>query len=231
MFGVSEFSSRLPIALATLGLMFATLLLGKFTFGGKAGFYSALCVGSCVGIFLFTRVLWPDVILTLLITMVFYCFLRALEDLSRSRYVYGIYVFGALAVLTKGLVGAAFPGIIILAYLLITGELRRLAQLKIFTGARLFLAIAAPWHIAALIPSLMVGRLTCRVGVLLVLLHERTPAALYRQALSADYDTVPRRCFRLARRRLFCGFFPLVATGDAAAVRNLNREERITLFW
>src|SRR6476646_434816 len=30
LFGVSEFSSRLPIALATLGLMLATLLVGNF---------------------------------------------------------------------------------------------------------------------------------------------------------------------------------------------------------
>src|SRR6266849_7806122 len=37
LFGVSEFSSRLPIAAATLGLMLATMLLGSFAFGGKAG--------------------------------------------------------------------------------------------------------------------------------------------------------------------------------------------------
>src|SRR6266850_294804 len=94
-FGVSEFSSRLPIALATLGLMLATMLLGKFAFGERAGFYSALCIGTCAGIYLFTRVLWPDVILTLFITLAFYCFLRALEQ---PRYAYGIYFFGALAV-------------------------------------------------------------------------------------------------------------------------------------
>src|SRR5438309_2863380 len=119
--GVSEFSSRLPIALATLGLMLATLLLGEFAFGERAGFYSALCIGTCAGIYLFTRVLWPDVMLTLFVTMAFHCFLRAYEDLRasdgprKSRFVYGIYFFGALGVLTKGLVGAAFPAIIILA--------------------------------------------------------------------------------------------------------------------
>ena len=58
-------------------------------------------------------------------------------------------LFGALAVLTKGLVGAAFPAIIIVAYLLITGEMRRLLQLKLFIGSLLFLLVAAPWHIAA----------------------------------------------------------------------------------
>ena len=87
--------------------------------------------------------------LTLLITMAFYCFLRAIEDPRRSRFAYGIYFFGALGVLTKGLIGAAFPAIIILVFLLVTGEIRKLATLKIFTGSLLFLLVAAPWHIAA----------------------------------------------------------------------------------
>src|SRR5215813_8508728 len=147
--GVSEFSSRLPIAIATLGLMFATMLIGNFFFGGRAGFYSALSIGSCIGIFLFTRVLWPDVILTLFISLVFYCFLRANEESNKTAYIYGIYFFAALAVLTKGLIGAAIPGIIILVYLLITGQIRKLFQFRLFTGTLLFLAIAAPWHIAA----------------------------------------------------------------------------------
>ena len=85
-FGVNEFSSRLPIALAALALMMATLMLGRFAFGEKAGFYSALAIGTCVGIYLFTRVLWPDVILTLFITMAFYCFLRAIDQQPRPKY-------------------------------------------------------------------------------------------------------------------------------------------------
>lgn len=238
LFGVSEFSSRLPIALATLGLMLATKLLGNFAFGGKAGFYSALCIWSCVGIFLFTRVLWPDVILTLWITMAFYCFLRAMEDPRRSRYAYGIYVFGAIAVLTKGLVGAAFPGIIILAYLLITGQLRRLAELKLFTGALLFLAIAAPWHIAAGLAnpgSLMVGTPNPSQGRgffwfyfmnehLLRYIGKRYPA---------DYDTVPLPLFlglHVVWLFPWSFFLPVAIRDIPRRVRNLDREERVTLF-
>src|ERR1044072_4690868 len=78
-FGVNEFASRLPISLATLGLMLAAFFFGKHFFNEKAGFYSGLIVGTSIGIYLFTRVLWPDVMLTLFITMAFYCFLRAGE--------------------------------------------------------------------------------------------------------------------------------------------------------
>jgi len=238
LFGVSEFPSRLPIALATLGLMLATMLLGNFAFGGKAGFYSALGIGSCVGIFLFTRVLWPDVILTLFITMAFYCFLRAGEDPGRARHVYGIYIFGALAVLTKGLVGAAFPAIIILAYLLITGDIRRLAQLKLLTGALLFLAIAAPWHIAAGLAnpgSLMVSTPNPTQGRgffwfyfmnehLLRYIGKRYPA---------DYDTVPLPLFlglHVVWLFPWSFFLPLALKDIPRRVRNLNREDRVTLF-
>jgi 4-amino-4-deoxy-L-arabinose transferase-like glycosyltransferase len=237
LFGVSEFSSRLPIALATLGLMLATMLLGKFAFGERAGFYSALCIGTCVGIFLFTRVLWPDVILTLFITMALYCFLRALEQ-PKSRHAYGVYFFGALAVLTKGLVGAAFPAIIILAYLLITGEMRRLLQLKLFTGTLLFLIVAAPWHIAAGLSnpgSLMTGTPQPSQGRgffwfyfmnehLLRYIGKRYPA---------DYDTVPLPLFlglHLVWLFPWTFFAPTVIAGIPRRLRNLEREQQITMF-
>lgn len=238
LFGVSEFSSRLPIALATLALMLATMLLGKFAFGDRAGFHSALCIGTCVGIYLFTRVLWPDVILTLFITMAFYCFLRANEEPHRSRFAYGIYFFGALAVLTKGLVGAAFPAIIIVAYLLITGELRKLLQLKLFTGSLLFMIVAAPWHLAAGLSnpgSLMVGTPHPSQGRgffwfyfmnehLLRYIGKRYPA---------DYDTVPLPLFlglHLVWLFPWSFFVPAAIANIPRRLRSLDREQRITLF-
>ena len=237
-FGVSEYSSRLPIALATLGLMLSTMLLGSFAFGDKAGFYSALCIGSSVGIFLFTRVLWPDVMLSLFITMAFYCFLRSGVDPRQERYAYGIYFFGALAVLTKGLIGAAFPAIIILAYLLITGEVRRLAQLKLIGGTLLFLLIAAPWHIAAGLSnpgSLMVGTPSPGQGrgfFWFYFMNEHLLRYIGRR-YPADYDTVPLPLFlglHVVWLFPWSFFLPLAIRDFPRRVRNLNREDRVTLF-
>src|SRR5581483_10981140 len=101
LFGVGEFASRLPVALGALALTLAVYFFGKHFFNQQAGFYAGLAIASCVGIFLFTRVLWPDVLLTCFITMAFYCFLRAGEnDVVSGRWAYGIYAFGALGVLT-----------------------------------------------------------------------------------------------------------------------------------
>jgi|ERR1041384_979300 4-amino-4-deoxy-L-arabinose transferase-like glycosyltransferase len=238
LFGVSEFSTRLPIALATLGLMLATMMLGKFAFGERAGFYSALCIGTCVGIYLFTRVLWPDVILTLFITLAFYCFLRAREDPHRSRFAYGIYFFGALAVLTKGLVGAAFPAIIILAYLLIAGELRRLLQLRLFTGSLLFLVVAAPWHIAAGLSnpgSLMIGTPHPSQGrgfFWFYFMNEHFLRYIGKR-YPADYDTVPITLFlvlHLVWLFPWTFFAPSLFAGIPRRLRGLNREQGIILF-
>ena len=236
-FGVSEFSSRLPIALATLGLMLATMLLGTFAFGEKAGFYAALCIGSCIGIYLFTRVLWPDVMLTMLITLAFYCFLRAIED-PRSRFAYGIYFFGALAVLTKGLIGAAFPAIIILVFLLVTGEIRKLATLKVFSGALLFLLVAAPWHIAAGLAnpgSLMLATPSPSQGrgfFWFYFMNEHFLRYIGKR-YPADYDTVPLPLFLVLHVVwLFpwSFFLPLAIREMPRRVRNLNQQDRSMLF-
>ena len=238
LFGVSEFSSRLPIAIATLGLMFATMLFGDFVFGGRAGFYSALSIGSCIGIFLFTRVLWPDVILTLFVTLVFYCFLRTVEEPNRALYVYGIYGFGALAVLTKGLIGAALPGIVILVYLLITGQIRKLLQFRLFTGTLLFLAIAAPWHIAAGLANpgrLMTGTPNPSQGrgfFWFYFMNEHFLRYIGKR-YPADYDTVPLPLF-LALHVVWLFpwsfFLPMAIKELPFRIRNSNRDDRLTLF-
>jgi 4-amino-4-deoxy-L-arabinose transferase-like glycosyltransferase len=218
--------------------MLATMLIGSFAFGERAGFYSALAIGTCAGLFLFTRVLWPDVILTLFITMCLYCFLRAFAEPEHSRYVYGVYVFAALGVLTKGLIGAAFPAIIIVAYLLIIGETRRVLHFKLFSGTLLFLAIAAPWHIAAGLrnPGTLMSS-TPRPGQgrgffwfyfmnehLLRYIGKRYPT---------DYDTVPLPLF-LALHVVWLFpwsfFLPLALKHLPRRVRNLNQEHRVTLF-
>lgn len=61
-FGVSTFSARLPLALATLLLVMMVYAFGIWMGGERAGFYSglSLCVG--LGVYLFTRILIFEVI-------------------------------------------------------------------------------------------------------------------------------------------------------------------------
>src|ERR1044072_2095057 len=66
-FGVSAAAARLPIVLGILGLSLLAGAWARRAFGEIAGVYSALFVLTAAGIFLFTRILIPEVLLTLFI--------------------------------------------------------------------------------------------------------------------------------------------------------------------
>ena len=83
-FGVHDWAARLPIALSAIALCWLTARIGAWAFSERAGLYAGLVLATCVGLFLFTRILIPDVILTLTITLAMWSFLRALEKPSRA---------------------------------------------------------------------------------------------------------------------------------------------------
>lgn len=148
-FGVNEFASRLPMALSVLLLGVLAVVWGRRAFGERAGIYAGVFVYTAAGVFLFTRILIPDVLLSLLIAAALYFFLTALEPDARPWRWYAGYACMALGVLTKGLIALAFPGGTAVLYLALTGEWRRWREFRLVSGLALFLLIAAPWHILA----------------------------------------------------------------------------------
>src|SRR3954466_3659808 len=90
-FGVNEFATRLPMALSILLLGALAFVWAKRAFGERAGLYSGLFVYTAAGVFLFTRILIPDVLLSLLIAASLYLFLTALEPGSRPWRWYAGY--------------------------------------------------------------------------------------------------------------------------------------------
>jgi len=148
-FGVNEFASRLPMALSVLLLGLLAVVWGRRAFGERAGIYAGVFVYTAAGMFLFTRILIPDVLLSLLIAASLYFFLTALEADGRPWRWYAGYACMALGVLTKGLIALAFPGGTAVLYLALTGEWRRWREFRLASGLALFLLISAPWHILA----------------------------------------------------------------------------------
>lgn len=147
-FGFNAFATHLPEALAVLGCAILGLLWGRRARDERTGFYAALGFLTAIGVFLFTRIFIPEVILTLFIALALYLFLTGLEDRSPAR-IYTTYILLALALLTKGLIAPVFFLGALIPYLWITGEWRRWREFRLFTGILLFLAIGAPWHILA----------------------------------------------------------------------------------
>jgi len=149
-FGIHDWSARLPLALGVLALLWAIYFLGRRIFGEKAGFYAALASGLAFGPFIFTRFLIPDVLVGLWLVLSLDFFLRTLDEATPSRHsCWGLAVVCGLNVLTKGLIGLVFPLATIGLYLLLTRNLRRLLKMRLISSTCAFLLIAAPWHILA----------------------------------------------------------------------------------
>lgn len=148
-FGVNEFAARLPMAISVFLLGLLAFVWARRAFGDRAGTYAGLFVYTCAGVYLFTRILIPDVLLSLLIAASLYFFLTALEPASASWRWYAGYACVALGVLTKGLIALVFPGAAAFLYFGISGEWRRWREFRLASGFLLLFAIAAPWHVLA----------------------------------------------------------------------------------
>jgi 4-amino-4-deoxy-L-arabinose transferase-like glycosyltransferase len=79
-FGVHDWAARIPVALAAIALVLLTTAFGVWAFGPRPGFFAGLCISTCAGLWLFTRVLLPDALLTCMIALALWSFLRALDE-------------------------------------------------------------------------------------------------------------------------------------------------------
>jgi 4-amino-4-deoxy-L-arabinose transferase-like glycosyltransferase len=184
-FGFTSFAAHLPEAIAVLLLALLGYQWAARAFDARTAFYTGLAVLTSAGVFLFTRIFIPEVLLSLFLAIALYSFHRTLEDsestsntgapglasetwdagvvnlpapivsqtpnsvVSNHFHPYALWIALACAILTKGLVALVFFFGTAIVYLALSGEYRRWRLLKPFTGALLFLALAAPWHILA----------------------------------------------------------------------------------
>jgi 4-amino-4-deoxy-L-arabinose transferase-like glycosyltransferase len=192
-FGISDWSTRLPLMLGVLALLLATYGLGRYAYGDTGGLYAGVVLATSIGPYIFTRFLIPDVLVGLWLTIGYYFFLRSLEEQTPSRLTcWGFAATCALNVLTKGLIGLVFPAGAIALYLILTGNLRYLLKLRLLTSTAVFLLIAAPWHILAAVRN--PGQGTVRGFLWFYFVNEHFLRFLNKR-VPAGYDTVPLLIF------------------------------------
>jgi 4-amino-4-deoxy-L-arabinose transferase-like glycosyltransferase len=207
-FGVHDWSARIPVALSSIALALLTAAFGAWAFGRNAGLYAGLCTATCVGLFLFTRIQIPDVMLTATTALALWAFLRALEDEEPHPGWWALVwpVCLGAGLLLKSLVGALFPIAAALIYLAITHQLflaRTWKRLRPFSGAAIVLLIAAPWHVLATLQNPPYFDFTMRSapgeyhGFLWFFFINEQLLRFLNMRSPRDYNTVPRVYFWL----------------------------------
>ncbi len=192
-FGVRDWAARLPLIFAELVLLLAAYSLGKRTMGERAGFWAAMVLTVSIGPYLFTRILIPDMLIALWLTLGMDFFLRTLDEEPPSKLsCWGFAAAAALNVLTKGLIGIVFPAAIAGIYLILTGNLKHLRRMRIVSSTVVLLLIAAPWHIAAAIENPAAGQ--SRGFLWFYFVNEHFLRYLGKR-IPHDYDTVPLLVF------------------------------------
>ena len=151
-FGPNEWAVRAAPALFALGGVLLAYAAGRRLYGREAGLLAAGVLGTSLLYFALTRLLTLDMAVSVLMSATLFCFIlgvRAPPGAHRRWLFYGLYASAALATLTKGLIGFLVTGAVMFLWLLVFNQWKRLRPFYLPTGALLFLAIAAPWHLLA----------------------------------------------------------------------------------
>ena len=144
--GPSEWGAHLWPALAGISGVAMTLLIGREAFGASVGSLSGLVLATTIGYFVFARVVSTDLLFASFFSLALFAFLRGYRSHGRGWHLL-LYVSIGLAGMTKGVIGFFLPGLVILAFLILTNDLAALKRLGLWWGMLLALAIALPWHL------------------------------------------------------------------------------------
>lgn len=148
-FGVSEFSERLPIAMAAALVIVTTYLLGGALFDKITGLFSALILATSFKVFWLARRSIIDTLLLLCVSMaIFFAYEGLRDSKSGRRYIFLFYVAMGLGMLVKGLVAVVLPAAIIGLYLVASKRYHVLKRLRMTPGLLIVLLVAAPWYLA-----------------------------------------------------------------------------------
>jgi len=148
----------LPLSLFALASLLAVFWLGREIAGEQAGFFSGLVLGTAIGPYIYTRFTIPDIMVGFWLILTVHLFWRILDQENPSRWLcWSLALVTAANVLTKGLIGIAFPVLIIGGYLLLTWNLKHLLRMRLVSSTAILLVTAAPWHVLATIRNLAQG--------------------------------------------------------------------------
>lgn len=239
--GVRDWVARLPLALAVVLLCWITYKFASWAFDERAGLYASIALATSLGLFLFTRILIPDAMLTLTITAAIWMWLLLLEPGAEASLKWNLIlgVSLGLGLLLKGLVAVVFPIAAGLAYMALTHRLfsreawRRIRPAIVIVT---LVAIAAPWHVLAIManpPHFAVSLHSCPGeyrGFFWFYFFNEHLLRFLNLRYPRDYNTVPRLWFWLLNLVWLFPWSAYLVAAPGLSYRANDRAGRVRLM-
>ena len=149
-FGIGDWQARLWTALTG----FLTILLVGFTgariYNARAGWLAAVVLASSPMWVISGHFNSLDMGLSAFLVAALCSLLLAQTSQNKNscrNWMWACWAFMALATLSKGVIGAAIPAMVFIAYSISTWDWKIWTRLRLFSGTILFLVITAPWFV------------------------------------------------------------------------------------
>ncbi len=147
-FGKNEFSSRLFAALAAWGCIILVYRMGLFFHDVRTGLYAAAVLSTFLLHAALGRINILDMPLAFFLCMAIWSGFRFFAGTDRRKvWLYLLYLFSALAFLTKGLIGIVLSFGVIVVWLLFSRRFRDVFRMVSPVGILLFSLVSLPWVI------------------------------------------------------------------------------------
>lgn len=151
LFGVNELALRLVPALHA-GLMMLALYLAARTISTEVMARRAVVMlGTSLGFLVGGQYVNHDMLVATWIGIAIWCFAFAFMagDKPEPWLARLGFLACALGMLSKGLIGIALPGLVLLIWLVWTRQFKKILYLPWFSGLALFAVVALPWFVLA----------------------------------------------------------------------------------
>ena len=143
--GHSEFTWRLPSALASSLWILATYAFVSRVRDRQAGLAAALIIATAAGLVIITRAATADSLLNLWLACAGYATWLWLQE-GEKRWLYAAWIAMALGFLSKGPIALLLPAGTLFLWCASRGDWRRMLAWSLAPGPiLLFLAVAVPW--------------------------------------------------------------------------------------
>lgn len=146
LFGISDGAARFfPAVMGTLSVL-GTYFFGSWLYDRKRGLTAGIILLTSLEFWYIGHAVITDMTLFLSMSAAL-CLFYAGYRRKQPKLYYLAYAASAIAVLTKGPIGLALPGLIILLFLGWQRDFSRLLKMRIGTGMLLFTAIISVWYL------------------------------------------------------------------------------------